>query len=298
MNKEKVMKVMPTVLFISGIAGIFVSEVMAARDTLKAEKVLYDHTHEERDEVKPYFDESNTVKENMEDVCDIVKTTWKCYIPTMIVTSVTLGTLLASKKLTTRQIALLSSAVASTSGLVTRYRQEILDRTNPEILREIDNAVAEKEIVKAKSPVIGNPDIVTMNKELDLNEGEEVLFFDEFTKQKFYSTKLSLLGAKYYLNRNLAIGGGASLAMFYAFLGLSLPEEYMYAGWDITQMGDDGYCWIDIDVVKSDKPDPETGKYYYTIIYGFDPGDTAYSYSSYPGCGNPLLYDGSVPLEV
>ena len=40
MNKNKIREAMPTVLFVTGIAGIFVSEVMVARDTLKAEKIL------------------------------------------------------------------------------------------------------------------------------------------------------------------------------------------------------------------------------------------------------------------
>jgi hypothetical protein len=86
--------------------------------------------------------------------------------------------------------------------------------------------------------------------------------------------------------------------MFYAFLGLTLPEELNYIGWDADKVFEDGYCWIDIDCVKSDKPDPETSKPYYTIIYGFEPGDNEYSYSHYPGGGDPLLYDGSVPLEA
>lgn len=41
MNKNQIVKAMPTVLFITGIVGIFVSEVMAARDTLKAEKLIH-----------------------------------------------------------------------------------------------------------------------------------------------------------------------------------------------------------------------------------------------------------------
>ena len=289
MNKNKITKAMPTVLFISGIVGIFVSEVMVARDTLKAEKVLYNHTHEERDEVKPYFDESNTVKENMEDVCDIVKTTWKCYIPTAITTTLTVGMLIASKRLTTKQVALLSTAVASTGSLVQKYRKEILDRTDPDILQQIDTAVANATMEEAKPPVIETSHLLSTSHE-DLSDSGEYIFFDPFTRMKFRSTKLAILGAKYYLNRNFALGSEAPLAMFYAFLGLELPKEYLYAGWDVNEMSDSGYYWIDIDCVRSDKPDPETGEYYYILEYDLLPGDCDDNY--YP-FGSPLDNYGS-----
>lgn len=295
---SKKLKALETGLFIFGCVGVVATAISAGRDTLKAEHVLYVHSHEERDKQTPYFDSENTFKENLIDVGDIVCATWKCYIPTTITLSLTITALVISKHMSARQIMLLSSTVASTGGLVTKYRDKIREISGEEILAKVDKAVAEDEIVKAKSPVISSPDFIGSHTELDLNSDEEVLFFDEFTGQKFYSSKLAFIGAKYYLNRNFQIGGGASLQMFYAFLGLTLPEEYNYVGWDADQVYEDGYCWIDIDCVKSDKPDPETGKLYYTIIYGFEPGDNEYSYSHYPGGCDPILYDGSVPLEA
>lgn len=289
MNKNKIITAMPTVLFISGIAGIFVSEIMVARDTLKAEKVLYDHTHEERDSNKPYFDESNTVKENMEDVCDIVKTTWKCYIPSLVVTAGTVSALIASNRLTAKQMATLSAAIISTGSLVGKYRQKIRDYASEEILSQIDKEVAEAVMDEAKPPVIETGHLLSTSHD-DLSDSGEYIFFDPFTKMKFRSTKLAILGAKYYLNRNFSLGSEAPLAMFYAFLGLELPKEYLYAGWDVEAMSDSGYYWIDIDCVRSDAPDPETGEYYYILEYDMLPGDCDDNY--YP-FGSPLDTYGS-----
>lgn len=125
---------------------------------------------------------------------------------------------------------------------------------------------------------------------MDLSEDGEYLFFDPFTKMKFRTTKLAATGARYYLNRNFSLGSEAPLSMFYAFLGLDLPQEYEYAGWDVNTMSEDGYYWIDIDFVKSDAPDPETGEYYYIIEYDFLPGDVEDNY--YP-FGSPLSSEGS-----
>lgn len=297
MNKQNIVKVLPTVLFITGIVGIFVSEVMVARDTLKAEKILYEK-HITRDKLVPI--ENVTAGEDIvhkfapkpfkEYAPEVMKATWKCYIPTAVTTTLTLSALIASRTLTVKQMALLSSAVASTGSLVTKYRKAILERTDPEILSEIDREVAEATMNEAHPPVIETSHMLSTGVD-DLDSGDELyLFFDPFTKMKFRTTKLAVLGAKYYLNRNFSLGSEAPLSMFYGFLGLQLPEEYEYAGWDVSQMEESGYYWIDIDLVKSSSPDPETGEFYYIIEYDFLPGDTEDNY--YP-FGNPLDAEGS-----
>ena len=82
------------------------------------------------------------------------------------------------------------------------------------------------------------------------------------------------------------------LEMFYNFCGVELPEEYRFMEWDADKMCDDGFCWIDIDYVRSEEPDPETGEQYYIIEYNFDPGELEDGPYEYP-FGNPILTDGS-----
>ena len=299
MNKNKIREAMPTVLFACGIVGIFVAEVMVARDTLKAERIIKEKdihriiAVEETEELAPGV--TSTVGVHLEKrplkeyAPEVIKASWKCYIPTMVTTTLTLSALIASRTLTAKQIALLSSAVASTGSLVTKYRKAILDRTNEDILHEIDREVASATMKDSRPPVIETSHLLSTGVD-DLSDDGECLFFDPFTKLKFRSTKLAVMGAKYYLNRNFSLGSEAPLSMFYAFLGVALPEEYSYAGWDVSEMADNGYYWIDIDCVKSDKPDPETGEYYYILEYDLLPGDTDDNY--YP-FGNPLSTEGS-----
>ena len=285
MNKQNIVKAMPTVLFVTGIVGIFVSEVMVARDTLKAEAIIERHHIYKADE--EHIDGLPTTKEY---VTEVFKQTWKCYIPSLVVTAGTVSALIASNRLTAKQMATLSAAIISTGSLVGKYREKIRDYASEEILSQIDKEVAEAVMEEAKPPVIETSHVSSMGVD-DLSEGEgEVLFFDPFTKMKFRSTKLAVMGAKYYLNRNFSLGSEAPLSMFYAFLGLTLPEEYSYAGWDVEEMSDSGYYWIDIDHVKSDKPDPDTGEYYYILEYDLLPGDCDDNY--YP-FGSPLDIYGS-----
>lgn len=307
MNKTKLMKAMPTVLFVTGIVGIFVSEGFAISGALKADKILREERTvlkpgEDPDKVVLYkhindkgFEESQIIvqcENKREYVVEVVKATWKCFVPLALTTTLTLSALIASRRLTQKQILALSTAVASAGGLITKYRDNIRNDFGEETLEKFDRAVASKEITKAKPPVVTTSGLLS-SEEMDLSEDAEYEFFDPFTKMKFTSTKLGVLGAKYYLNRNFSLGGSVPLSMFYAFLGLELPEEFNYAGWDASQMEDDGYYWIDIDIVKSTEPDPETGKLYYILEYDFLPGDVEDNY--YP-FGNPLSEEGSIAV--
>lgn len=296
-NKQNIAKAMPTVLFISGIVGIFVSEVMAAKDTLKAEKIIednviiYEHqlVNMKNEDGTTSIIDNKTKRPFKEYAPEVIKATWKCYIPSALATTLTVTCLIASNRLTARQLADLGLAVASAGGLVTKYRKAILERTDEEVLHEIDREVASATMKEANPPVITTPHVL-WTENSDLADDGEYLFFDPFTKVKFRSTKLAVMGAKYYLNRNFSLGAEAPLSMFYAFLGLELPEEYSYAGWDVEAMADSGFYWIDIDCVKSDGPDPDTGEYYYILEYDFLPGDCEDNY--YP-FGNPLEKEGS-----
>ena len=295
MNKQNIAKAMPTVLFITGIVGIFVSEVVAARDTLKAEEIITEKDIcRYKNVIYDQPDENGIEGESIvvplkEYVPEVIKATWKCFIPTVLSTTATITCLVMSKRLTQKQILALSTAVASAGGLVTKYRKEIENRFGKDPLTEIDRAVAEATMDEAKPPVITTPHVL-WTEQSDLADDGEYLFFDPFTKTKFRSTKLAVMGAKYYLNRNFQLGSEAPHSMFYAFLGLELPEEYSYAGWDISEMEDNGFYWIDIDCVKSDKPDPDTGEYYYILEYDMLPGDCDDNY--YP-FGRPLDTYGS-----
>ena len=309
MNKNKILKAMPTVLFAVGIVGIFVSEALTVRATAKAKDILTKEKTvvkpgEDPEDVTTYyhindkgFKESQqiiVVDNKKEYVQEVVKATWKCFIPTLFSTTVTITSLVMSKRMTAKQIAALSTAAMSGMGLVQKYRKEILERTDPEILRQIDSAVAEATMSEANPPCITTNHLIS-GEEFDTADDGEYLFFDPLTKMKFRTTKLAANAARYYLNRNFCLGGCVGLEMFYGFLGLTLPEEFRSFEWDMDKMCDDGYAWIDIDFVRSDLEDPETNELYYIIEYAFDPGELEDGPYTYP-FGNPLISEGSVSL--
>lgn len=250
MNKNKIMCAMPTALFVTGIVGVFVSEVCAAKGALKAEKIIEEkHIYREKhitytvafDEPDEDNIEAKTVYTPLKEyIPEVIKATWKCYIPTVVTTTLTLSALIASRTLTARQIALLSSAVAGTGSLVTRYRNEIRDRLGEESLTEIDKKVAKETI-----------------------EGDDTIrIHDKFTDTWFDTTKMAFVTAKYLLNQTFAMGSTAPLKMFYNIQGADIPYEFETYGWSWEDFND-GYIWIDIELVN--KGD------HYEMTYDYDP---------------------------
>ena len=153
--KPKTAKVLETGLFIFGCVGVVATAISAGRDTLKAEKIVNKVKYKKRSEFGLDFDGDWPENEEKAKITkkEVVKATWKCFIPTLAITTLTISSFIVSKRLTAKEIAALSTAVASAGGLVTKYRQAILERTDEDILNQIDKEVAEQEIVKAKSPV-------------------------------------------------------------------------------------------------------------------------------------------------
>lgn len=255
MTKQNIVKAMPTVLFVTGIVGIFVSEALCVTGTLKAEKILKEEKtvlkpNEDPESVTPVyhtndkgFQESQIIVkcDTMKDYrLEVFKATWKCYIPAAISTTLSVAALIASNRLTARQITLLSSAVAGAGTLLTRYRNEMRERLGEEELSAIDRKVIDKS----------------------REEDDAIIVHDKFTGATFETTKMAFVTAKYLLNQTFAMGSTAPLKMFYNIQGADLPYEFDTYGWSWEDFND-GYIWIDIELVN--KGD------HYEMTYDYDP---------------------------
>lgn len=264
MNKNQIVKAMPTVLFITGIVGIFVSEVMAARDTLKAEKILYEKNFTLDEEPTQYADNRITatlVPDKKTLIIEEVKATWKCFVPTLVSTTATITCLVMSKRLTQKQMLALSTALASSGALIGKYRDKIREYENEDVLHDIDREIAKS--IETKEPKTYKGE--TINDELGDIDGE-IWVTDQFTGMRFLTTKLALRSAEYFYNMEFHCSpfGSISLERFYNLLGLTLPDEYKYCEWDIENFQDSYGIWIGFDHV----PDDNGG---YILIYDIDP---------------------------
>lgn len=192
-----------------------------------------------------------------------IKASVKHYIPTLVAASATMACIIANHKMNRAEIASIISASGLSAGLITKYRNAIVQKYGEEGLDEINQIIAEE----ADQVNMYAPGFISLNKGLP-TYGEVVLFHDQYTDKWFESTIPQVLQAEYHLNRMFTINAeGASLADWLAYLGLEndIPDsdKLCWCSWI-----EDGVYWLDFDHTKVNK---EGGGYYYEITMTFPP---------------------------
>lgn len=124
----------PTILLVLGVAGCISAAVIAIKETPKAMKLL-DERKEELETEKL-------------DPKEIVKTTWKLYLPVVITGMLSIACIIFSHSLNERRKAALATAytIAETSMLEfkNRVREAIGEEKELEIEDQVNNVIEEK----------------------------------------------------------------------------------------------------------------------------------------------------------
>lgn len=245
MNKFK--KALPTILSIISVAGLAATVVTAVRATPKAVKIL-----EER---KSDNDGELTVGE-------MVKATWKCYIPTVVTGIGTAACIIGANVLNRKMQASLASAYALVSNSYQKYKSKVVELYGTEAHDKIMASISAEK--SNALPIIAESFI--KNSCLDFDEKEEeILFYDAFSERYFTSTISKVLQAEYHLNRNYVLGGEVDVNDLYDFLGISRIDAGGIIGWSCY---DGEINWIDFDHRKTTTDD---GLEVYIIEMIFEP---------------------------
>lgn len=244
MNKTTVR----TILTVVSVGGVLATAFFAAKGGKKADEKLEQagvkyvdivDTHVERRDKDPKF-------------LDKVKICWKSYIPTAISVGVTTGCIVASHKISTQQIAIATAFGVSAQQLCSRYEDKIKKVLGKEEAQEI-----KKEIVNDMTKDSGRK-IEKLNKLRNPEEGN-VLFYDMYSDQFFYSSMENVLEAEIQVNKQFARIGQVTINDWLVFIG---QEKSMCAedvGWSM-ELGDYmEYAWIDFTHWKDNVQDEKRG---------------------------------------
>ena len=205
----------PTILTCIGAAGVVGTAVMTAKATTKATKIL---------------EQAEIEKGEKLTKLEKVNVALPVYIPTILVGAATITCIFGANTLNKRKQASLVSAYGLLNESYKEYRKKVEDYygegSDEEILEEI-----------AKDNYVLNPVVPSDHTEL---------FYDEYSKRYFESTKFKVQEAKYQLNRDLTMRDYAYLNEFYENLGLEPIDDGWSLGWSV------GVCldmywqsWID-----------------------------------------------------
>jgi hypothetical protein len=209
-----------TILTTIGGIGVIATGVMAVKATPKA-MLLLDGAKEEKGE------ELTTLQK--------VVVAAPAYVPTIIMGASTVACIFGANALNKRQQASLMSAYALATRSYKEYREKVT-----ELYGEASDENVRVEVAK---------DNYEEDDVLD-TDGKE-LFYDEFSKRYFRSTKYDVQRAVYDLNRDLVMQEIVNVNDYYRHLGLPEIKGGDQLGWS-SGMNFEAYwqVWIDFSYSK------------------------------------------------
>lgn len=218
-SKLYLKKASPTILTCVSITGVILTSVTSVKATPKAIELLENAKNNKGKELTKL---------------EIVKIAGPTYIPSIILGISTIACILGANVLNKKQQAAISSAYALLHNSYKEYKNKVVELYGTE-----SDFTVRKEIAKDKYN----------DAEIELSEdGEKILFYDEYSGRYFESTMEDVLLAEYHFNRNFALRDYAELNEFYEFLGLDKIDGGDIVGWSKwIGEGTYGYKWVDFN---------------------------------------------------
>lgn len=213
-------RVSPTILSCIAAIGTVATAVLAVKATPKAIEYIQMNTGYNHDGVMEVPSKE-----------EIVKATWKNYIPAVAVGLGTIVCILSANGLNRKQQATITSAYVLLENAYKEYKNKLKDIYGEETDTEVRKAVE-------KDNYTGDPDVT---------DGK-LLFYDEYSNRYFERTMEEVIDAEYHLNREFILEGDVKLNKFYELLGLPGTELGAVVGWDCESAAAFfGYQWIDFE---------------------------------------------------
>ena len=232
----------PEILVGIGIAGGITSVFLTTKATVKAVRLV--------DAAEAKKGEKLTKKE-------IVKTCWKCYIPTVITTAISTACLVGGNKEHTKRNAALATAYQLSESALSKYSEKVIE-TIGERKEEAIRASINKDKLD-QNPVENSKVIIT-------GKGDTLccdILFGNYFESDIDKIKRAVAEINYSLIRD----GYASLNDFYDELGI----DHMNIGDDLGWGIDIGKLEVDFgSQIASDGRPCITLEYSVAPRYGFD----------------------------
>ena len=208
--KSNLGKHSPEILVGIGIAGMITTTVMAVKATPKAMTLIEQKKKEEELTTLPPV--------------DVVKTTWKCYIPSAIVGCLSVCCLIGSNSVNTRRNAALATAYTLSESYLKDYKEKATEIIGEKREQAIKDAVAKEQI--NRNPIV--------NQEVFITEKGNTLCYDVISGRYFKSDIEKLKKTENELNKQMLDDSYISLNDFYYEIGLNNTTIGDELGWNIS----------------------------------------------------------------
>ena len=215
--RQTVTKYSPEILMGIGIAGMVTSTVLAVKATPKALMLM---------EMKKEELEVDTLTP-----VETVKTTWKCYLPTVITGATSIACLVGSHSVNSRRNAALATAYKLSETAFAKYRESTLEAVGEKKEKSVRDKISEKEI---KENPVNRTEVFMTGK-------GQTLFFEPLSSRYFYSDLEKIKRAENKLNKEIitdAFDSGRTVNDFYEEIGIPTTSTGDNLGWKIGYLID------------------------------------------------------------
>lgn len=212
--QTNVTKNSPTIFTGLAVAGVVTTTVLAVKATPKALDILEERKQEEL-EINEDFD-SFTAKE-------IIRETWKCYIPAAAMGAVTIVCVIGANTINTRRNAALASVYSISETALKEYQAKVSETIGKNKNQKIKDDLAKERIEK-------NP----VNKEMIITTGYgNTLCYDSMSGRYFRSDIEKIKQSFNKIGRDSLVDMFTSLNDIYYELGLSSIKIGNLIGWHV-----------------------------------------------------------------
>lgn len=226
--KNATVKHSPEILTGIGIAGMVTTTIMAVRATPKALLLIENEKREQnrilQEEALAQHKEAIPRVDRLKPV-EIIKATWKCYIPAAITGTVSVACLIGANSVNSRRNTALATAYSLSESTLRDYQKKVVETIGEKKEQTVRDAVAKERL--EKNPV--------ENREVILTTKGDTLCFDVVSGRYFKSDIDKLKKVENELNRKMRDEMYISLNDFYYEIGLEQIKLGDDLGWNIDQ---------------------------------------------------------------
>jgi len=201
----------PEILTGIGIAGMVTTVIFAVKATPKAMQIIEESKSD---------DEQLTAKE-------VVKLTWKYYIPTAVSGAVSIACIIGSNAKSARKNMALATAYTLSESALKEYQEKVVEFIGEKKERSIRDDIA-------KDKIIANP---VRDREVIITQKGDTLCYEILSGRYFKTDIDKIKKAENHLNKRMLSEMYISLNDLYYELGIPPICIGEYVGWNI----DEGY---------------------------------------------------------
>lgn len=224
-TKSSLVKHTPEILTGFGIAGMITSTVLAVKATPKAMHLIEEAKYKKIDAQVENGVDRNEIVDTLTPK-EVIKETWKCYIPAAATTVASIGCLISANAVHLRRNAALAAAYKLSETALIEYKDKVVEALGEEKAQEVRDKIAEAKVEKAKETTAESREVI------ETSHGR-MLFMDSISGRTFRSDIEAVKKVANDLSRDMLSDMYVSLNQFYERLDLPHIKIGYDIGWNV-----------------------------------------------------------------